>query len=421
MVENMELLPGIQLYTYRDNRFKQGALSIQFVRPMKKEEAAYNALLPAVLLRGTKAYPDLRAITLRLDDLYGASVSTLVRRIGDYQTTGFYCNFMEDKFALDGDEILKPMLEFVFQLLLDPVMEDGGFSRDFVESEKKNLISTIEAEKNDKRVYASGQLMKIMCEGDCFGLSRLGEPEDVKNISAQNLFAHYHRMLKESPVQLFYVGSAPRETVAAILKQQFESLSRDPMRLAPQSSFSGGAGREEEQVMDVAQAKLCMGFVTPVTNRCEDFAAMQVLNAIFGGGMTSKLFMTVREKMSLCYYIGSSYYGSKGLVTVSAGVDADKVQTARKEIFAQLDACREGVITKEEMAAAKEAVLSALRTVHDSPGAIEGYYATAALSGAPMSPADYARSVAKVSAEDVVRVAKMLNYHSGFLLKGVES
>jgi predicted Zn-dependent peptidase len=421
MLENMELLPGIQLYTYRDNRFKQGALSIQFVRPMKKEEAAYNALLPAVLLRGTKAYPDLRAITLRLDDLYGASVSTLVRRIGDYQTTGFYCNFMEDKFALDGDEILKPMLEFVFQLLLDPVMEDGGFSRDFVESEKKNLISTIEAEKNDKRVYASGQLMKIMCEGDCFGLSRLGEPEDVKKISPKSLYDHYRTMLKESPVQLFYVGSAPRETVAAILKQQFESLSRDPMRLAPQSAFSGGAGREEEQVMDVTQAKLCMGFVTPVTNRCEDFAAMQVLNAIFGGGMTSKLFMTVREKMSLCYYIGSSYYGSKGLVTVSAGVDADKVQTARKEIFAQLDACREGAITNEEMAAAKEAVLSALRTVHDSPGAIEGYYATAALSCAPMSPADYARSVAKVSAEDVVRVAKMLNYHSGFLLKGVES
>ena len=126
MFETAALLPGIQLYTYRDTRFKQGALNIQFVRPMKKEEAALNALVPAVLLRGTEKYPDLRAITLRLDDLYGASVSTLVRRQGDYQTTGFYCNFMEDKFALDGDEILKPMLEFVFGLLLEPAMEASG-------------------------------------------------------------------------------------------------------------------------------------------------------------------------------------------------------------------------------------------------------------------------------------------------------
>ena len=420
MLETTQLLPGIQLYTFRDDRFKQGALSIQFVRPMKKEEAAENALLPAVLLRGTANYPDLRTITLRLDDLYGASVSALVRRIGDYQTTGFYCNFMEDKFALDGDEILRPMLEFIFQLLLEPVTENGGFSRDFVESEKKNLISTIEAEKNDKRVYASGQLMKIMCKEDSFGLPRLGDVEDVQKISAQSLYDHYRRVLAESPIQLFYVGSAPGETVAEILKQQFEKLERTPVQLPPQSAFAGGEGAHEAQTMDIAQAKLCMGFVTPVTNRKEDFPAMQVLNALFGGGMTSKLFMTVREKMSLCYYIGSAYYGSKGIVTVSAGIDADKEAITRQEILAQLDACRNGQITKEEMVAAREAVLSALRTVHDSPGAIEGYYATASLSGATMDLKAYAEAVASVTTEDVIRVAKMLTYHSSFLLKGVD-
>jgi spore maturation protein SpmB len=57
---------------------------------MCREEAALNALLPTVLLRGSCAHPDLRAITLKLDDLYGASVSALVRRIGDIQTTGFF-------------------------------------------------------------------------------------------------------------------------------------------------------------------------------------------------------------------------------------------------------------------------------------------------------------------------------------------
>ena len=420
MLETTQLLPGIQLYTFRDDRFKQGALSIQFVRPMKKEEAAENALLPAVLLRGTEKYPDLRTITLRLDDLYGASVSALVRRIGDYQTTGFYCNFMEDKFALDGDEILRPMLEFVFQLLLEPVTENGGFSSDFVESEKKNLISTIEAEKNDKRVYASGQLMKIMCREDSFGLPRLGDVEDVQKISAQSLYGHYRKVLAESPVQMFYVGSAPGETVAKILKQQFEKLERNPASLSPQSAFAGGEGAHEVQSMDIAQAKLCMGFVTPVTNRCKDFPAMQVMNSLFGGGMTSKLFMTVREKMSLCYYIGSAYYGSKGIVTVSAGIDADKESITRQEILAQLDACRNGDITKEELVSAREAVLSALRTVHDSPGAIEGYYVSASLSGATMDLKAYAEAVATVTTEDVSRVAKMLTYHSSFLLKGVD-
>ena len=92
-MEPMKLPGGIEFYSFRDTRFKQGALSIQFIRPMKKEEAALNALLPAVLLRGCKGCPDLRTITLRLDDLYGASVSALVRRVGDYQVcAGWGCH-----------------------------------------------------------------------------------------------------------------------------------------------------------------------------------------------------------------------------------------------------------------------------------------------------------------------------------------
>ena len=409
---------GIEFYSYRDTRFKQGALSIQFVRPMEKREAAMNALLPAVLLRGTENYPDLRAITLHLDDLYGASVSALVRRVGDFQTTGLYCNFMEDRFALDGDAILAPMLEFIGELLLNPVTEQGVFPTDFVESEKKNLISTIESEINDKRIYASSRLMKIMCRKDSFGLPRLGETEDVETITAQTLYAHYRTMLEESPVQVFYVGSAPTEEVAALLTAQFAKIRRNPVPMPEQTGFCGCEGCHAEETMDVAQAKLCMGFVTSVTNRTEDFATMQVLNTVFGGGMTSKLFMNVREKLSLCYSIGSAYYSTKGIVTVSAGIDEENEKIARDEILAQLDACREGNITEEELTAAKEAVLSALRTIHDSPGAIEGYYATATLSGQNADPEAHSRAIGKVTAQDVARVAKTLLYHSSFVLKG---
>ena len=417
-MEPIRLPGGIEFYSFRDTRFKQGALSIQFIRPMKKEEAACNALLPAVLLRGTKRNPDLQAITLRLDDLYGAAVSALVRRVGDYQTTGLYCNFMEDRFALDGDEILAPMLEFVGELLLDPVTEKGVFWESYVESEKKNLISTIETEKNDKRVYASAQLMKIMCRNDSFGLTRLGEKEDVQTITAQTLYDHYRKVLTQSPVQVFYVGSAEPEQVAALLTKQFEKINRAPVALPPQTALTEGAGDHVTERLDVAQAKLCIGFSTPVTNRSEDFAAMQVMNTVFGGGMTSKLFMNVRERLSLCYSVGSVYYGVKGIMTVSAGIDESKEQIARQEILAQLASCTNGDITPEELAAAKEAVLSSLRTIHDTPGSIEGYYSAAALSGMGMDPKTYGEKVSAVTAQDVARVAKTLCYHSSFVLKG---
>ena len=421
MLETMELLPGVKLTCFQSSRFKQGALSVQFVRPMKKEEAAYNALLPAVLLRGTMQHPDLRTIIWRLDDLYGASVSALVRRVGDYQTTGLFCAFMEDRFALAGDRILEPMMAFVEELLLCPLLENGTFCEGFVESEKKNLISTIESEINDKRFYASSRLMKLMCRGDSFAIPRLGEKEQVREMDSRSLYEHYLRVLRESAVELFYVGSAEPSAVAALLRSMFAKQPRDYIPNPGQTAFCGGTGGHETEVMDVAQAKLCMGFVTPITNRDPRFAAMQVLNTLYGAGMTSKLFMNLREKQSLCYSVSSGYYGAKGVMTVSAGIDTCKEEVARQGILEQLKACCDGAVTEAELEGAKEAILSGLRTTHDSPGAIEGYYATCLLSGLAWSPERYAEAVEAVTAQEVAQAAKTLKLHSSFCLRGEET
>ena len=156
MIETIPLLPGVTLRCCRDTRFMQGCLSFQLVRQMDSSEAAMNALFPSVLLRGTNRCPDLRSITEYLDELYGASVSPLVSRVGDYQTTGLYCGFMDDRFALPGDQVMRPMLSFLEEILLDSPLENGAFLTSFVESEKRNLIATIESELNAKRAYAMG-------------------------------------------------------------------------------------------------------------------------------------------------------------------------------------------------------------------------------------------------------------------------
>ena len=418
MIETKEIAPGITLHCCRDSRFKTGCLSFQLVRPMCKEEAAKNALLSAVLLRGTKNHPDLRSITQALDELYGASVSTLVRRVGDYQTVGFYCGFMDDRFALPGDEILSPMLRFLEEILLDSPVENGGFRADFVESEKKNLAANIDSELNDKRVYAMGQLLKIMCRADTFGIPRLGEKEDVLAIDTADLYRHYRNILKESPIQVFYVGSAAPETVEKLLSPIWRRLDRCPVVLPAQTGFHPCEGRDETESMDVAQGKLGIGYTTTITNRDPDFPAMQVMNTIFGAGMTSKLFMNVREKLSLCYSVGSSYYGTKGIVTVSAGIDFDKEEMTRQEIEKQLNACKNGDITEEELISAKQALLSSLRATNDSPGAIEGYYATAALSGMKLTPEAYMAAVEAVTMEQVAAAARTVQQHSSYFLKG---
>ena len=418
MIETITLLPGITLRVCRDTRFKQGCLSFQLIRQMKAEEAALNALLPSVLLRGTRNCPDLRSITEHLDELYGASVSPLVRRVGDYQTTGLYCGFMDDRFALPGDQVLRPMLQFLEEILRDSPLEKGVFLSSFVESEKKNLIATIESELNDKRAYSMSRLLRLLCREDTFGIPRLGEKEQVETITPESLYSHYRNILRSSPIDIFYVGSAESAQVAELLMPLVTKLGARGTRLQPQTAFHPCEKSDVVETMDVSQGKLCMGFVTPVINRQQDFAAMQLMNVIFGSGMTSKLFQNVREKMSLCYSIGSGYYGTKGIVVVSAGIDFDKEQLTRDEVLRQLNICREGGITGQELKSAKEALLSSLRSTHDSPGAIEGFYATAALSGLVFSHSEYMEAVEKATIDDVVACANSLELHTTYFLKG---
>ena len=420
MIQTIALTSGVTLLHYPDCRFKKGTLSFQLLRPMCMEETALNALLPAVLLRGTAKAQDLRAITERLDDLYGASIGTLVRRIGDYQTVGLYLSFMEDRFALNGDKILEPMIDFLRETVLEPLLEDGVFSADFVESEKKNLISTIESELNDKRSYAAGKLLRQMCQGDSFAVPRLGTVEAVEAITPRRLFDHYRQILHTSPVQICYVGSETAETVASLLMPLAEELGTAVQALPEQTAFMPVAEKAEvTEAMDIQQSKLSMGFICGITNREEDFAAMQVFNCVYGAGMTSKLFVNVRERLSLCYYANSAYYGTKGIVTVSSGIDAGQYETAKAEILAQLEACQRGEISEEELAAAKNAIVSSLRSTPDSPGALEGFYGTAALSGMLWDIPQYMEKVRAVTLEDVTRMARKLELHTVFLLKGV--
>ena len=419
MIQTIQLTPGVTLRHYPDKRFKTAVLSVQFQRPLCREEAAQNALLSAVLLRGTVKNPDMRSITARLDELYGAHISPLMRRIGDIQTIGLFLSCLEDRFALPGDRVLAPSLELLREILLEPKLVGGLFDPEFVESEKKNLIADIESELNDKRSYAAVQMLRSMCAGDSFALSLRGEKADVEAITAQSLYDHYQKVLRESPVELFFVGSAEAEQVAEYLMPLAQAIAAEPMALPAQTALKLTAEpREFSETMDVNQGKLSMGFTTPITNQHPDFAVMQVFNALYGAGMTSKLFMNVREKLSLCYYAGSGYYGSKGIVTVSSGIDERNYETAKAEILHQLALTAAGEITPAELSAAKQGIISGLRSVPDAPGALENFYGTASIAGMRYDLPGYIQAVSAVTAADVARCAASVRLHTVFFLKG---
>ena len=419
MISKTQIFPGVVLHCCQDRRFKQNTLSIQFCRPLVDEEAALNALLPAVLLRGCEKYPDMRAITLRLDDLYGAGIAAQVRVVGNYHITGIGCSFIEDRFAMSGDLVFQPLVGFLYEILRRPYTEKGVFSQKYVESERKNLLAAIDSRKNDKRAYATDRLMEQLCGNDPFAVPRLGRRQQVEAVTAENLWQHYEKVLQESPVELFYVGSREPGEVAALLKPLFEGLDRNVQPLPSQTLLNAAEACDMEEEMEVSQGRLAMAFVSPINMKHSLFIPAQVF-AILYGGSTGKLFNVIREQLSLCYDIGGVYYKTKGFMAVYAGIDFDKKEQVRQEVHKLLQDCCDGGFTEAELSAAKQTLIAGLQASQDSPGAIESYYMNGLLTDYSIDPAGYIRAVEQVTAQQVQQAAALFKCNTVYFLKGVQ-
>ena len=422
MDQTIELLPGVHLRVEQTARFKTGCFSFNMLRPLCREEAAQNALLANVLMRGTAVHPDLRSISRMLDTLYGASAGPLVRKNGEIQTCGFFMSFIEDRFALEGGSVLEAMVGFLGELLEKPLVRDGAFLPEVVAGEQQNLINMIASDLNDKRTYADRQLLKLMSAKDPGGVSRLGEIEDVQAATPEGLYRHFLRILAHSQIEIFYCGSAEPERVAALFRRALAFLPRQELDAVTIRGFCPtGQEQYQEETMDLTQAKLAMGFTAGCTCRDPEYPALVLLNAIFGGGVTSKLFQNVREKLSLCYYASSVLLSSKGILLVSSGIETERYEEVRAEILRQLEDCRRGRITQEELSAAKSALRSSLQAVPDSQGRMEDFCLYRRMTGFPMTAAEYRQALETVTLDQVVRAAGRVRLDSVFFLKGAQA
>jgi len=418
----MEVLPGVYLRAVQTDKFKTGCLSVNFLRPLCREEGAMNALLPSVLLRGTRRHPDMMSISVLLDELYGAGVGTLIRKKGEVQTWGFYADFIEDAYTLDGENVFAAICDFLRELLFEPVTEDGCFSRDFVESEKVNLCNSIAAEINDKRSYAVIRMLRTMCRDEQYAVSRLGDRASVEAITAEDLYAHYRRVLAASQVEVLYMGWKPQEEVARQIGMMLRGLPRAALDAAGTKIVrSASTAQETAERMDVTQGKLSLGFRTGCTCADPEYPALQLLNAVYGGSVTSKLFQNVRERLSLCYYASSSLEKHKGLMVVSSGIEFANYAVAKSEILRQLEDCREGKITSEELEQARTYLISALKTAMDRPGSMDDFYLGQAIAGLDGTMQDQIEALRRVTPEDVAAAARRISLDTVYFLKGVNA
>ncbi|HBL41059.1 MAG TPA: insulinase family protein [Ruminococcaceae bacterium] len=398
--------------------FKVAVISARFAFPLTGDIAA-RALLPFLLKRTCKKYPTLTEMNRRLASLYGAMLSASVTKSGESQILTFSITSLEDRFALDGEKISSDLTDLLLDVLFEPNLTDGAFAQEDIEREKRLLIEHIESELNDKRYYAAKRCNEIMCENELYALDRYGKTEDIQTIDSVRLIKAWKEMLSNAIIFVSAVGSMNTALVQSRFEQKFENIDRSRINdIHTEFITVPYETHRVKEELPVKQGKLVIGYRAGMTDPDDNDAAIKVMADMFGGGVYSKLFTNVREKMSLCYYCSAGFNSAKGIITVQSGIENENEQKAIDAITQQLNDMKAGNFTDEDLEASHKGLTNLINGVCDTPEGIDRWYSNQMLDASIETPEEYVERICAITREQVIAAALMVEEDTIYMLAG---
>lgn len=373
----MKIDEKIYVHLMREDRFKSNLLAAFLLTDLNKETVTKNALIPAVLRRGTEKFKTMKDISIKMDELYGGIFDASTDKVGDKQTIQLYVSTINNNFALNGEDLLSESLEFMYDVIYKPYLENNTFSEEYVTGEKETLRELIKSKINNKGSYATFRCVEETFENDSYGLYKYGREEDLEEIDCSNLFEQYEKLLEESEKHFYISGDVDEEKVKSFFENKFLRDSNDDLKfieigeceksqeVKTKKSELRADVREVRENMDVTQGKLVLAYDVDVDLSKESLYKMTLYNTILGASSNSKLFQNVREKASLAYTTRSTYLKHKGVLLLSAGIELDKYDKALELIEIQVDDMKKGNFSDEDIKDAKVFLKNMFNSVKD--------------------------------------------------------
>lgn len=413
----------ITLDFIKTDKFKTGYVSVNFLCPLSGKTAAENALLFPVLQRGCEKYPDMKSISSALDKLYGAEMFSRNTVRGETEILSFGVSYISERYVHDGTQVEDGTLNILKELITKPYLpEKGTFSASYTSGEKNNLHEAIAAKINNKTSYAIKRCREIMCADEAYGVSELGTDETVDAVTPESLYEAYKRVMSDSDIEIFVMSDGELSYYEKFFTEMFAGVFRSEKKTPRDTAVIRKAGeiKRKDEDEPVTQGKLAIGFRTGIVSGERLYPAFSLFNEIFGSGTTSKLFMNVREKQSLCYYCTSIPEALKGIITVTAGIDNQNREVTEKAILHELSSMKNGDFTDEDIEDARRSVITRLRTVSDSAQLTESWYMLRRLSGVMMTPEEYEGKIKVTCAGEIREAAQLVTPDTFYFLHGTK-
>lgn len=414
--KTINLGKGINLTLIPEEKFKSNLVSIYIQRILDRDEVTMNALLPSIIKSGSEKYPSAREMSYHQDDLYGVSIGADSSKRGESQVITFKIISTDEEYL--DEKIFKKVVKYLDEVVNHPLVIDGGFKEEYVAIEKENLKNRIESIINDKGRYAVERAREEMFKNEKYGISDLGYLADIDKITAKGLYEHYVNIMKTSPIDIVVEGNFDEDEIVEIISNGFD-FHRENIIEIPRADFIKKVDEIKviKEEMDITQGKLVMGYRCNVDYKDEfKYYSLFVGSNVLGGGPHSKLFVNIREKESLCYYIYSSLEKYKTSMFISSGIESENYDKTVELIGEQLKSLKEGKISDEELLNSKSAIISSLKTIKDSLGGSSDFYFSQSMGGTNTTVEKIIEMIEKVTVSDIVEAFKNIELDTIYFL-----
>ncbi len=415
---------GIKLHLIQTDKFKTNLIAVFLTLPLTQENVTKDALISAILRRGSKNMPTLTQINQELEEMYGASFDCGIDKTGDNHILKFYLESINDKFIPNKNEnILKQSIDKLLEIIFNPLTENNKFSEEYLMQEKENIKRIINGRTDNKALYAYERCIEEMYKDKPYGLYKYGNIKDLENINAKELYEYYKNMINECKIDIFVSGDIKIDTEKMLIENEnIRNLKEREANYILNNIEKKEEAKETEvtEEMDVIQGKIVIGLDLTLNNVEQKYDAL-VYNAILGGTANSKMFQEVREKASLAYTAGSNYSKYKSNIFIKCGIEIKNYQKALKIIKKQLKDMEDGNFSEEDIANAKKGIISTIKSIDDEQDTEITYFFGQELSGEKISIDEYIKKIENVTKENITKIAKSLKINTIYFLKNIET
>lgn len=410
------------LHIIKTDKFKTITVKMNFKRELKKEEITYRNMIINTLCESTSEYPTKRLMNIATEELYELNYRAMNYISGKYNIMGFDVTFLNEEYTEEGmlDKSIKFLADLVFKPNIERKRNGVGFNEENFKLAYNSLKNSIISEKENPDGYSRIRMLENMEPNSYLSYRSSGYLEDLEKITSRKLYKYYESMLSRDVIDIFVIGEVNERHVRKIVEQYFSNIKTikkptDSHFIRPKKTRLVPKKIKEKQKIN--QSKLCLGLKIDKMTNFELRYVLNVYSYILGGGPDSKLFKSVREENSLCYYISSSSQPLNSILTINAGINKNDFTKALTLIKKELLNMRKGKFSDEDIIKAKITYINTLKELEDNPQNIISLYAGIEYLKSDNIDQRFIK-INKVTKNDVVKLASKIHLDTIYLLEG---